>query len=162
LIEEETRILRLMNEITGRMDMTEFAKKTDLTPNQIVGHMQQLAKDGFLRKVGGGYAITEKGRGVLKALEPVPEGMKFQFYAALGQPLNVSAGSIKEFCELTSTVDAASLEFHVGRGDFESWLRTAAGDAGFADALAKIQGSNLKGEELRAAIVKAAEEKHYF
>jgi DNA-binding MarR family transcriptional regulator len=161
LIEQETKILKLMSEITGRMDMTEFAKKTDLTPNQIVGHMQQLAKEGFLRKVGGGYALTAKAKKVLKASEPVPENLKFQFYVALGQPLNVWAGSIQEFLEVIPTVDAASLEFHVGRDDFENWLRNAVGDADFAEELAKLKSNNPKGEELRAAILAAAQKNNY-
>lgn len=161
LIEEETKILKLMSEITGHMDMTEFAKKTDLTHNQIVEHMQQLAKEGFLRKVGGGYALTEKAKKALKAAEAVQENLKFQFYVALGQPLNVSAGSIKEFFEAVATVDAASLEFHVGRDDFENWFRNAAGDAAFAEALAKLKNSNPRGEELRAAILDAAKESNY-
>ncbi len=62
LIEEQMKILKFMNEMTARTDMNEFAHKMDLTPNQILQDMQDLAKEGFLKKVGGGYAITDKGK----------------------------------------------------------------------------------------------------
>lgn len=156
MTEEETKILRLMNEITSRTDMSEFAKKTNLTPDQIVTHMQQLAKKGLLKKVGGGFAMTEKGKNVLKADVLVPENKKFHFYVAIDHPIGVSAGTIKEFYELTSKIDSASLEFHLYRGDFENWFRTTADDTTFADKLAEMKQDSLNGEELRKTMVKAA------
>ncbi|MCW4018188.1 MAG: hypothetical protein NWF00_05865 [Candidatus Bathyarchaeota archaeon] len=159
--EEEMKVLKFMNEITGRTDMNDFAKKAGLTANVIIQDMQQLAKEGFTKKVGAGYTITEKGKGVLKASVPVSENMVFHFYTAVDEPLGISACTIREFCELAAKVDAASLEFHVGRGDFESWLRAAANDADFADAFVKIKDANLTGAELREAIVKTAESKYY-
>jgi predicted transcriptional regulator len=154
------RILKFMSEMTGRVDMNEFAKKMGLTSSQIMQHMQELAKEGFLKKVGGGFAITEKGKMALKAATPVPGNMRFNFYLAIGQPAGVSAGSVLEFHDLVLKVDLVSLEFHLGRGDFENWFRTAVVDAGFADELAKIKKTDLKGEDLRKAIAKAAEARY--
>ena len=160
MIEEQMKILKLMSEMTGRTDINEFAKKMGLTSNQIMLQMKVLAKEGSLKKVGGGFAITEKGKTAIKAHALVPWNMRFTFYLAIGQPTGVSAGSIKEFHELALKVNAASLEFHLGRGDFENWYRTAAGDAGFADELAKMKKTTLKGEELRKAIAQAAETRY--
>jgi predicted transcriptional regulator len=161
LTEEEMKVLKFMNEITGRTDMNEFAKKADLAPNQILQHMQKLSKEGLLKKVGAGFAITEKGKNTLKALAVVSDDMRFHFYSAMGKPLGVSAGSIKEFCELASNVDVTSLEFHLERGDFENWFRTAADDAIFADEFAKFRSAGLKGEDLRKAIGETAESRYY-
>lgn len=144
-----------MNEITSRTDMSEFAKKTNLTPEQIIKHMQQLAKKGLLKKVGGGFAITEKGKNALKVAALVPENSEFHFYVAIDRPIGVSAGTINEFYEVTSKIDSASLEFHLYRGDFENWFRTSAGDTIFADKLAEMKQNSLKGEELRKAMTKA-------
>jgi hypothetical protein len=161
LIEEQMKILKLMSEMTSRIDMTEFSKKMGLTTNQIMLQMQALAKDGFLKKVGGGFGITEKGKIAVKAYAPVPWDMRFNFYLAIGQPAGVSAGSIKEFHDLALKVDAASLEFHLGRDDFENWFRNAAGDAGFADEFVKMKkGGVLKGEDLRKTIAKATETRY--
>ncbi len=143
--------------MTDRIDMNEFAKRIGLTSSQILQHMHELTKEGFLRKVGGGFAITEKGRNALKATTAVPWNMRFNFYLALDQPTGVSAGIIKEFHDLTLKVNEVSLEFHLNRGDFENWFRSATGDPGFADELAKIKKTELTGEDLRKAIAKAAE-----
>ena len=140
--------------------MNEFAHKMDLTPNQILQDMQDLAKEGFLKKVGGGYAITEKGKTALKVVAPVPEGKRFQFYNSLGNPTGLSAGSVKEFRDAALKVDADSLEFHLYRGDFENWFRTTLNDEVFADELATIKKTDLKGEELKKAIAKATNLKY--
>ena len=149
-----------MNEMTGRVDMNEFAKKMGLTSSQIMQHMQELAQEGFLKKVGGGFAITEKGKNALKVAAPVPGNMRFNFYIAIGQPTGMSAETIREFHDLVLKVDVASLEFHLGRGDFENWFRLAVVDAGFADELVKMKKTDLKGNDLRKAIAKAAEAKY--
>ena len=65
--EAHIKILKTMNEATNRMDLNMFAEAVDLTPNQALAEVQELAKEGFLRKVGGGFGLTEKGRNALKA-----------------------------------------------------------------------------------------------
>ncbi len=154
------RILKFMSEMTGRIDMNEFAKKTGLSSAQIVQHMQELAKDGYLKKVGGGFTINAKGKSAVKAGASLPASLKFEFYYALDKPAGMSAVSIKEFHDVAGNVNVASLEFHVGRGDFENWLRNAVGDASLADDFAKIKKTGLQGEDLKKAISKALEEKY--
>ncbi len=122
--------------------------------------MQDLAGQGYLKKVGGGFAITPKGKGVLKYEEILPENLKFHFYLAEGTPTNLQAGSVREFRENVLKAEAASLEFHLNRGDFENWFRTSIVDFPFTDELAKIKKMNLSGEELRKAILKAVDLKY--
>jgi hypothetical protein len=160
LIEEKMKILKFMSEMTSRVDMNEFAKKMGLTSSQIMQNMQELSKEGLLKKVGGGFAITEKGKTALKVAAPIPGNMRFNFYIAIGQPTGMSAETIREFYDFVLKVDVASLEFHLGRGDFENWFRIAVGDAEFADELAKTKKTSLKGEDLRKAIAKAAEARY--
>ena len=74
--------------------------------------------------------------------------------------MGVSAGTVKEFHALVSKLNIVSIEFHLARGDFENWFRTAVGDAALADELAKIKKTELTGEDLRKAIVKALEVKY--
>jgi len=131
-----------------------------LTPNQTVEHMQELLKADFVRKVGGGYGITDAAKAVLKAFSPVPAGMEFHFYMAIGQPTSFAAKSLLDFYGIVKQVDAVSLEFHLYRGDFENWVRTALNDAAFAEELAKLKKLGLKGERLRKAIINAAEAKY--
>ena len=65
--ESYIKILKTMNEATNRMDLNMFAEAVNLTPNQAIAEVQELAKEGFLRKVGGGFGLTEKGRNTIKA-----------------------------------------------------------------------------------------------
>ncbi len=48
------------------MDITMFAQAVNLNPNQAIAGVQELAKEGFLRKVGGGFGLTEKGKNAHK------------------------------------------------------------------------------------------------
>ena len=151
-----------MSEVTGRVDMNEFARRIGLAPNQVTEHIQGLAKVGFVKKVGAGYGITEKGKAALKGVKPVPEGMEFHFYVEIGQPTSLSSRTMQEFYDVAKKVDAASLEFHLYRGDFENWVATAVEDAVFADELANLMKANFRGESLRKEIVKALEARYGF
>ena len=157
LIDEKLKILKFMSEMTARVDTNEFAQKVGLAPPHLIQFMQELSKEGYLKKVGGGFAITEKGKTALKAVTPLPEKLRFKFFLDLGKPADVHAATVKEFREDVFKVSETSLEFHLYRGDFENWFRTAVGDSAFADELAKIKKTNLKGEELRKALLKAVD-----
>jgi DNA-binding Lrp family transcriptional regulator len=156
-MEERLKILKVMDEAKSRMDLNEFARKVGLSPNQTIEHMQELVKAGLLRKIGGGYGITEKGKVSLKSFAPVPKGMEFNFYRGIEQPTGLSSKTIKDFYEIVKRVDAASLEFHLYRGDFENWIRIACNDTAFADGLANMKKAQLKGENLRKEIARTAE-----
>jgi hypothetical protein len=149
-----------MSEMTARMDANEFAQRACLTYNEIIAQMQELAKDGFLKKAGGGFAMTDKGKNALKPFKAVPWNKRFNFYFDIGEPSGASAGSIKEFYDLTKKINTVSLEFHLFRGDFENWFGDAAEDPAFAGELAKLRAINLKNEELRTAITKAMAERY--
>ena len=152
--EEQLKVLKTMSEATNRMDLNVFAQKVNLTPNQTIQQVQELAKKGFLKKVGSGYGMTEKGRTALKAFTTVPDGMGFRFYLAIGQPTDLTAQSLEEFNRVIKQVSVGSLEFHLYRGDFEKWLKETVKNPELANEIEKIQDMDLKGEELRAEILK--------
>ena len=160
LQEEQLRILKFMSEMTGRIDMNDFASKVGLSSAQIVQNMQALAKEGYLKKVGAGFAMTDKGRRAVKASVSVLPSLRFQFYFGLGQPAGVSAMSIREFHDVVGKVNVVSVEFHVERGDFENWFRTTIEDPSLADDFASLKTAELKGEELRKAVSKAVEARY--
>lgn len=162
MMEEQIKVLKVMSEVTGRLDLNEFARMVGLTPNQTIMQMQELLKVDFVRKVGGGYGITEKGRAILKAFTPVPAGMEFHFYVAIGYPTSFAAKSIGDFYEIVKQITSDSLEFHLYRGDFENWIRTVFSDTAFAAELENLKNAKLTGENLRTEIVKAAEARYGF
>lgn len=155
MMEEQLKVLKVMSEVTSRIDMNGFAQMVGLNLNQTMERMQDLANAGLIRKVDGGYGITEKGRTLLKAITPVPKDMAFHFYTAIGQPTGFSAESLKDFYEIVKRVTVESLEFHLYREDFENWIKAVFKDTALADALANLRASQLKGEELRQEILKA-------
>ena len=158
--EEQFKVLKTMSEATARMDMNMFAQKVNLTPNQTIQQVQELAKEGFLHKIGGGYGITEKGKSVLKAFLSVPEEMGFHFYFGVDQPADLTAKSIEEFYRAIKQVSVGSLEFHLYRGDFENWLKEGCKEPEFAVEIGGIKAAGLKGEELRVELLKLLEAKY--
>jgi predicted transcriptional regulator len=160
LKEEQIKILKTMNEATNRMDINMFAQVVNLTPNQAIAQVQELAKEGFLRKVGGGFGLTEKGKNALKAYTIVSSEMAFQFYVDIDKPLGFSALSIGEFYREVREVCSDSLEFHLYRGDFENWLRDVCKDFELTEAFGGVKTEGLKGEDLRKALLKAIDAKY--
>jgi predicted transcriptional regulator len=162
LTEEQLRVLKAMNEITSRIDLNSFAQMVSLTPNETIECVQELVNSGLVRKTGGGYGITEKGKAILKAITAVPKDMVFHFYTGVGQPTGFSAENLKEFYEIVKRVSVGSLEFHLYRGDFEGWIKAAFDEKALVDEFARLKSAEVKGEELRQGILKAIAAKFGF
>jgi len=161
-VEDRLKVLKVMTTITSKVDLKEFARMVDLTPDQTLERIQELSKTGFVRKVGSGYGITEKGKLVLKALNPVPRENGFRFYTGVGQYMGFSAESLKDFWELVKKVDVKALEFHDSRGDFGNWIKTVFDDANLAKEFTRIRELKLKGENLRTEVLRAIESRYDF
>ena len=50
MIEERLKVLKVMSEVTGRLDLNEFARMVGLTPNQTLEGMKALLKADFLKR----------------------------------------------------------------------------------------------------------------
>ncbi len=142
------------------MDLTMFAQAVNLTANQAIAEVQELAREGFLRKVSGGFGLTEKGKNALKAYVSVSADMGFNFYGEVDTPLGFSAQSLADFYRAIKQVVSGSLEFHLYRGDFEKWLRDVCKDEELAEAFGTVKAEVLKGEGLRKALLKAIDAKY--
>ena len=161
-MEEQLKVLKVMSEVTSRIDMNAFARMVGLNPSQTIERMQDLVNAGFIRKVDGGYGITEKGKAILKAITPVPKDTAFHFYTGVGQPAGFSAESLKDFYEIVKRVAVESLDFHLYRGDFENWIKAAFEEEALADELGSLKSATLKEEELRQGILKAIAARYGF
>ena len=161
LIDEQFKVLKTLVEATGRMDLAAFAQKVNLTTDQTIHQIQELAKEGFLQKVGsGGYGITQKGKAALKAFPLVLKEMGFHFYYGIDQPSEFTAESLEQFYRVIKQVEVESVEFHLYRGDFGNWFREVFKDPEFNDELERLKTDGLKGEELRAELLKALDTKY--
>lgn len=160
MAEKLLKILKAMNTITSNIGWKEFTKMVGLSPSQTAQGLQELLKTGFVRKIGQGYSLTEKGKIALNAFDRVPEDMEFHFFTGIGQNTGFSAKSLQDFYKLVKKVDVAALEFHISRGHFENWIKTVFHDTQLINEFVRIRRLNLKGENLRNEIVKATEKRY--
>ena len=85
-------------------------------------------------------------------LRSVPPQNAFYFYRAIGSPTGAAARNLPDFLGIINTIDVNSLQFHLGRGDFENWV-TMLGDDTLAKRLAGLREKRLSGEDLRHELV---------
>ena len=141
----------------------EIAKESGVAFPSIMMHLIGLTRMGYAESPKKGvYTITANGKKALgmpeitvekasEILRYVPMEKAFQFYADIGKPLNIYATSLQDFCDKLLTIDLSSIEFHVGRGDFETWF-TALGDVELARKTSIIKKQKMLGKELRARL----------
>ena len=141
----------------------DIAKEVGSEFKPVNMHLIGLAKAGYATSPAKGhFLITPKGKEALgipavtkecaqQILAQTPQDKAFHFYVDMHKPLNQSANSLREFAEKLETIDSASLEFHVCRGDFEKWF-TSLGDVELAKKLALLQTRGFTGETLRAKL----------
>jgi predicted transcriptional regulator len=141
----------------------DIAKEVGIEFKPVNMHLIGLAKAGCATSPAKGmYIITPKGKEALgipattkecaqQLLAKTPQEKAFHFYSDLHKPLNQTANGLREFAEKLETVDLASLEFHVCRGDFEKWF-TSLGDQELGKKMALLQAKSLTGEILRAKL----------
>ena len=85
----------------------------------------------------------------------LPEGKRFYFRGADDRSLGKAAANLWEFREALGEIPLDSLHYHLGRRDFERWLRDVLHDEELALCVGEIGSSDHGGEALRQALVHA-------
>ncbi len=85
-------------------------------------------------------------------LRSVPPQNAFYFYRAIGAPTGAAARNLPDFLGILNSIDLASLQFHLGRGDFENWVKML-GDNTLAKQLAGLKEKKMRGEDVRLQLV---------
>lgn len=146
----------------------QIAKESGQKFPAVMMHLIGLTRMGYATSPEKGlYAITERGKKALgipeidketarAMLADTPPDKAFHFYTNIGQPLNLYANSLQDFCDKILKVSVDSVEFHLNRGDLESWF-TALGDMELARKIALLKEKRLVGEELRTRLHEIAE-----
>lgn len=91
---------------------------------------------------------------------PLPEWKRFYFHDPEGREPVRSAASMWEFLEQLGEVSTRSLEYHLRRGDFRSWLQDVLHDEELARQVHRLSGHDLHGEALREAILDVVTERY--
>jgi len=94
--------------------------------------------------------VREKkgGKIAAKILGKTSPENAFKFYIGPNQPLGVYSDSLSDLCDRKRSIDIKSIEYHLNRGDFESWIHYL-GDIELEKRLGLIKKNSLKGEALR-------------
>jgi len=141
----------------------QIAKEAEKKFPAVMMHLIGLARMGYANSPEKGlYTLTERGKKALgipeidkenaKAiLADVPHDKAFHFYAGIGNPLSLYANSLQDFCDKILQVSVDSVEFHLNRGDFESWF-AGLGDTELARKIALLKEKKMIGEELRSRL----------
>lgn len=81
----------------------------------------------------------------------------FLFYLDVGDEnyTGVTAWTLSGFIEALRKIDVKSIEFHMGRGDFENWAKNSLCDEKLAATISKIKALKFKGEKLRKMLLSA-------
>jgi len=140
--------------------VTQIAKEIEKKFPSVMMHLIGLTRMGYANSPEKGqYAITEKGKKALgipeitkenarAILAHTPRDRAFHFYAGIGNPLSLYAHGLQDFCDKILKVNVDSIEFHVNRGDFETWF-AGLGDGELARKTALLKEKKMAGEELR-------------
>lgn len=149
----------------------EIAKELNKEFPPVMMHLLGLIRMGNVYSPEKGlYQITEKGKSVLgipettkqKASEIIayaPHDKAFDFYADVGKPLHMHAHSLRDFANKLKKTSIVSIEFHMKRGDFESWFK-GLGDEELAKKTALLKKKNVVGEDLRKQLHEIVEQRY--
>ena len=89
---------------------------------------------------------------ILKILRTVPYEKGFHFYIAHGNYTGETATSLDEFEMKIQIVPAASIDFHLDRGDFQKWIEDTLGDTELARRIISLK-LTMPAEDLRREIL---------
>jgi carbonic anhydrase/acetyltransferase-like protein (isoleucine patch superfamily) len=95
---------------------------------------------------------------IVDGILAVPRDKSFYFDTVLGQYSGILATSIQEFLDALKIVPLESLEYHIGRRDFEKWTKDVLGSIQLADNIRTVRRSQLMGEDLRLQLVDVVKE----
>lgn len=174
------KILEMMSKVDKPMKLHDIAEKTGLNVKSSMMHLLWLRKMGYvLMPEKNLYSITPLGKQALSLpkqavslpkqavslpktdkkqaeniLRLVPIDKAFHFHTGINQYLGIFATSLSDFCNKVKTINVKSIEFHVPRRDFESWVQSL-GDSELAKKIGSIRVAGLFGENLRQRVYEA-------
>jgi hypothetical protein len=89
---------------------------------------------------------------IAEILRTVPYEKGFHFYTASGNYTGETATSLDDFEKKIQLVPAASVNFHMQRGDFQKWISNTLGDDKLAERISLIK-LTLPVEDLRKELL---------
>jgi hypothetical protein len=94
----------------------------------------------------------ESNKKIVEILRTVPYEKGFHFYTAPGSFTRETATGLDAFEKIIQVVPAASVNFHLQRGDFQKWIEDTLGDDELAKRVSLIN-LTLPVEDLRKELL---------
>ena len=91
-------------------------------------------------------------RKIMDILRTVPYEKGFHFYTAPGSYTGETATSLEAFEKKIQIIPAASVNFHMQRGDFQKWIEDTLADTELAKRISLIE-LPLPAEDLRKELL---------
>jgi len=157
------RILKVLSDAGEPMKLQDIAKETGLSVSSAVMHLLWLGKARYVSTPRKSYyVVTDSGKEVVgppkvdtkqvsHILRELPLEKAFHFYTGIDRYMGVYANSLTDFCKKIMGVTPESIEFHLLRRDFESWLQ-GLGDLELAEKISLIHGMELSEEGLQKKV----------
>jgi len=149
MVSERLKIVQALDKLDVAVSIDKIAVEAGLSRGKVLGNLSRLCVNRLVDKRGKLYAVTERGRVILKEAESVPYDKAFYFCFGEDKPTGHMARSLREFYDIARTIDSESLLFHLRRGDFEKWIKNVFGDRESATEIANLRLSEVSGDDLR-------------
>jgi predicted transcriptional regulator len=160
LSSNEIEILETMLLNSKPMKASQIAVENNKELQVTVMHLTDLINRGYVSSLQKElYHLTDEGKKTIgiqlnikenakKIMAYAPHDKAFNFYAEADKPLHLHAHSLQDFLNKLSKIDLKSIEFHMDKGDFETWFK-CLGDQELAKKTAIIKERKNIGESLR-------------
>jgi hypothetical protein len=148
----------------SRLEKLTDSRLRDTLRSMISDRVEKMLRSRWLEYARARSRVGEKAltpTDAARMLRRLPSWRAFWFYRDMDEPLGQAAMSLSEFSQLISAVVERSLEFHMQRKDFESWIREGVGDKELADRIADLGGQALRGDQLRSRLCSIVEERYH-
>ncbi|MBK8504410.1 MAG: hypothetical protein IPL46_20710 [Saprospiraceae bacterium] len=91
---------------------------------------------------------------------PLPVSKQFHFDRSQSVVEIPNASSMYDFMRILPAVPSDILDYHLARGDFESWVRSTLHDEDLARRIHKIANRHLEKNQLNQALVDAVSSRY--
>jgi len=165
------KILEVLWAAGKPMSLGDIAKKIGIAASSTMGYLLGLIKAKYVSVPQKHYyAITNLGKQALglpkidkklalNILSSLPLEKAFHFHIGVNQYSGVYANNLKDFYDKIQKIDLKSIEFHLPRRDFESWVRDL-GDPELSKRISLIRGTGLSGENLRKEVYETVKSRY--
>jgi hypothetical protein len=147
---------------TEPQNVADLAQEINEEPKMVTMHLLGLIRMGYVvTPEKGKYQATEKGKSSNKPeftkeqaqaiLSYKPHDQSFSFYSDVDKPMGMHAHTLRDFANKIGRIDAKSVEFHVGRGDFQTWF-IGIGDVELAKKTNVLKEKKLSSQALQSEL----------